>query len=106
MNLLLTNDDGILSPGIAALVGELASDHHLYVCAPDRQRSAAGASMTIRADLYADPVSFPGHPDVTAYAVSGTPVDCVRLGFGHLFPRPDAVLSGINLGPNRGTDVL
>ena len=62
--------------------------------------------MTIRADLYAEPVTFPDHPEVAAYAVSGTPVDCVRLGFGHLFSGIDAVLSGINLGPNRGTDVL
>ena len=106
MNLLLTNDDGILSPGMGALLRELAADHRLFVSAPDRQRSAAGASMTIRNVLRAEPVSFPGFPNVTAYALSGTPVDCVRLGFGHLFPRPDAVISGINLGPNRGTDVL
>ena len=82
MNLLLTNDDGIRSPGLAALIKELSKDHRLYVSAPDRQRSAAGAAMTIRADLYAEPVSFPGYPSVSAYAVSGTPVDCVRLGFG------------------------
>ena len=106
MNLLLTNDDGILSPGLLALVRELSVDHQVYVSAPDRQRSAAGASMTIRNVLRAEPVSFPDFPNVTAYAVSGTPVDCVRLGFGQLFPRPDAVISGINLGPNRGTDVL
>lgn len=106
MDILLTNDDGIRSPGMAALVQELAGDHRMYVSAPDRQRSAAGASMTIRNNLYAEPVTFEDHPSVAAYAVSGTPVDCVRLGFGHLFPRPDAVISGINLGPNRGTDVL
>ena len=106
MNLLLTNDDGIRSPGIEALIRELAPDHELCVSAPDRQRSAAGASMTIRACLRAEPVLFPDYPSVRAFAVSGTPVDCVRLGFGHLFPRPDAVLSGINLGPNRGSDVL
>ena len=106
MNLLLTNDDGIRSPGLLALLQELDADHRLYVSAPDRQRSAAGASMTIRAELNAEPYVFPNHPAVKAYAVSGTPVDCVRLGFGHLFSRPDAVISGINLGPNRGTDVL
>lgn len=106
MNLLLTNDDGIHSPGMLALLKELSPDHSLYVSAPDRQRSAAAGSMTIRGNLTAEPVTFPGYPGVSAYAVSGTPVDCVRLGFGHLFPRPDAVLSGINLGPNRGTDVL
>ena len=106
MNLLLTNDDGIRSPGLSALIRELWPDHHLFVSAPDRERSAAGASMTIRADLRAAPVTFSEWPDVIAYAVSGTPVDCARLGFGHLFPQPEAVISGINLGPNRGTDVL
>lgn len=106
MNVLLTNDDGIKSPGIAALIRELACDYQLFVSAPDRQRSAAGASMTIRGDLYAKPVAFPDYPDVKAYAVSGTPVDCVRLGFGHLFSGIDAVISGINLGPNCGSDVL
>lgn len=106
MDLLLTNDDGIRSPGLLALVRELAADYRLYVSAPDRQRSAAGGSMTIRSSLRAEPFSFADYPAVQAYAVSGTPVDCARLGFGHLFPRPDAVLSGINLGPNRGTDIL
>ena len=106
MDLLLTNDDGIHSPGLLALLRELLPDHRLFVSAPDRQRSAAGASMTSRADLYAEPTFFPDYPGVAAYAVSGTPVDCVRLGFGRLFPRPDAVISGINLGPNLGTDVL
>lgn len=106
MKILLTNDDGIRSPGLLALVRELASDHQLCVSAPDRQRSAAGASMTIRANLYAEPVTFPEFPEAMAFAVSGTPVDCARLGFGCLFPQPDAVISGVNLGPNRGTDVL
>ena len=106
MKVLLTNDDGIRSPGLLALVEGLQKEHELFVSAPDRQRSAAGCSMTIRADLTAEPFTFSNHPQVRAYAVSGTPVDCVRLGFGALFPQPDAVISGINLGPNRGTDVL
>ncbi len=106
MNLLLTNDDGIQSPGLLALLRELVHDHRVYVSAPDRQRSAAGASMTIRAELKAEKVPFQDYPMVTAYAVSGTPVDCARFGFGHLFPKIDAVLSGINLGPNCGSDVL
>lgn len=106
MNLLLTNDDGIRSPGLAALLRELHGDHRLFVSAPDRQRSAAGAAMTIHADLTATPVTFEEWPDVPAYAVSGTPVDCSRIGFGHLFTGIDAVLSGINLGPNCGSDVM
>ena len=106
MNILLTNDDGIMSPGITALVHELSKDNAIYVSAPDRQRSAAGASMSIRTALVAEPYRMPDHADIRCYAVSGTPVDCVRLGFGHLFPFIDAVISGINLGPNRGTDII
>ena len=106
MNLLLTNDDGYQSEGLLALLQELQGDHRLFVSAPDRQRSAAGASMTIRAELRATPVTYAAFPDVPAYAVSGTPVDCARLGVGHLFPGIDAVVSGINLGPNCGSDVI
>ena len=106
MNILLTNDDGIMSPGIAALVHEFSNDNQICVSAPDRQRSAAGASMSIRSALTAKPYLFPDHAEVKGYSVSGTPVDCVRLGFGHLFASPDAVISGINLGPNRGTDII
>jgi 5'-nucleotidase len=56
--------------------------------------------------LRAKRTSIAGLPDVPAYAVSGTPVDCVRLALGNLVPNPDLVVSGINLGPNLGTDVL
>ena len=106
MRVLLTNDDGIRAPGLLALVRALSPVHQVYVAAPDRQRSAAAASMTIRGRLTAQPYAFAGCPAAGAYAVSGTPVDCVRLGFSGLFPAPDTVISGVNQGPNRGTDVL
>jgi 5'-nucleotidase len=51
-------------------------------------------------------VRLDGLAGVTAYAVSGTPVDCIRLALGNLFPKPDMIVSGINHGPNLGTDVL
>ena len=107
MKLLVSNDDGYLAAGIGALVKALAgAGHEVYVAAPHRQRSAASRSMTLHEPLRAERVTLPAAPDVPAYAVSGTPVDCVRLALGNLFPAPDAVLSGVNHGANLGTDTL
>ncbi|MEG1524091.1 MAG: 5'/3'-nucleotidase SurE [Clostridia bacterium] len=106
MKLLLSNDDGVGSEGIRALALELCHDHDLYISAPDCERSAVSRSMTLFSPLRACPTKIKGLPDVLAYAVSGTPVDCVRLALGNLFPAPDMVISGINVGPNLGTDVL
>lgn len=107
MKLLVSNDDGYLAAGIGALVKALAgAGHEVYVAAPHRQRSAASRLMTLHEPLRAERVTLPAAPDVPAYAVSGTPVDCVRLALGNLFPAPDAVLSGVNHGANLGTDTL
>ena len=107
MRLLVSNDDGFRAAGIGALVKALAAaGHEVYVAAPHRQRSAASRSMTLFDPLRAERVSLPDAPEVPAYAVNGTPVDCVRLALGNLFPAPDAVLSGVNDGGNLGTDTL
>ena len=96
MKLLLSNDDGVFAGGIRALATELNRHHDLFVSAPDRERSAVSRAKT----------HIEGLPEVPAFAVSGTPVDCVRLALGNLFTAPDIVVSGINLGANLGTDVL
>ncbi len=106
MKLLLSNDDGVFSGGIRALATELNRQHEVLVSAPDRERSAVSRAMTLSEPLRAHKTKIEGLPDVMAYAVSGTPVDCVRLALGNLFPAPDMVVSGINHGPNLGTDVL
>ncbi len=106
MKLLLSNDDGVFAKGIRALSEELCKTHDIYVSAPDRERSAVSRAMTLMEPLRADVAHIEGLPDIPAYAVSGTPVDCVRLALGNLFPEPDIVVSGINHGPNLGTDVL
>lgn len=107
MNILLTNDDGISAPGIAALVKALHQEHTIMVSAPDRQRSATSRSITCMDPLYAQRYDYPFAPEVEAYAVSGTPADCARLGESNLFAgKVDIVLSGINDGGNLGTDVL
>ena len=98
--ILVTNDDGIHSPGLKALAEALAEVGEVVVIAPDRERSAAGHSLTLHKPLRATEVA-PGW-----YAVNGTPTDCVTLGvMGMLKERPHLVASGVNLGPNMGDDI-
>ena len=100
MHILLVNDDGIHAPGIRTLAQTLASrGHRVSVCAPDRERSAASHSITLREPVTAQRVDLPGAE--TAYAASGTPADCARLGL-YLIPDAEMVISGINNGPNLG----
>jgi 5''/3''-nucleotidase SurE len=105
MKILLVNDDGIEARGIRELMRGLCEKHTVWVIAPDRQRSAVSKSMTLSAPLRAVPREIPGTE--LAYAVDGMPVDCARLGLGNLVPEmPDLVISGINHGPNLGSDTL
>jgi 5'-nucleotidase len=106
--ILVTNDDGIFAAGLRALVTALlAENHHVMVVAPDRERSATSHALTLH-----EPLRALKHKDLldagctAAFAVSGTPVDCVKLAFHNLLPtRPDVVISGINHGPNLGNDI-
>lgn len=105
MKILISNDDGIFAPGIAALVQAFSdAGHEVFVCAPDSQRSAASHSLTIGRPLTVKEVSFPGA--AKAYAIGGTPADCVKLGLTVLCPEAQAVVSGVNKGYNVGTDIL
>ncbi len=106
MRLLLVNDDGVFASGIYALAEQLRARHTVAIVAPDTERSAVGRAMTLDTPLRARQVELLDLEDVAAYAVSGTPVDCARLGLSRLFPDPDMVISGINMGLNLGTDVL
>jgi 5'/3'-nucleotidase len=111
MRVLVTNDDGVESPGLHALVRALVADGlEIVVAAPDRDMSGSGAAIgQLHVDQHIDasPVDLPGLADVTSYAVDGPPGLCVlaaRLGgFG---PAPDLVVSGINPGCNTGRSVL
>lgn len=100
MLILVTNDDGVHAPGLAALAETLQELGHIVVVAPDRDRSAIGHALTLHAPLRAD-LLRPG-----VYAVDGTPTDCVNLGIhGLLTSRPDLVVAGINRGANVGDDI-
>jgi 5'-nucleotidase len=105
MRILLTNDDGINSPGLHALVYALEEEAELYVVAPEHERSATGHAITLHKPLRAVPSILP-ESKVSAWATNGTPADCVALGVLELLPaRPDVVISGINVGPNLGRDL-
>lgn len=105
MKILISNDDGIFAPGIEALVQAFSgAGYEVIVCAPDSQRSAASHSLSIGRPLTVKEVDFPGA--AKAYAVGGTPADCVKLGLTVLCPEAQAVVSGVNKGYNVGTDIL
>lgn len=105
MRILITNDDGINSPGLHALVRALEGEGETYVVAPEHERSATGHAITLHKPLRAVPSILPDS-QVSAWATNGTPADCVALGVLELVPgRPDIVISGINVGPNLGRDL-
>ncbi len=108
MKLLISNDDGVFAAGIRALANTLsAAGHEITVVCPDRERSATGHGLTLHDPIRAEQVDSIFVESVTAWACSGTPADCVKLALGALLKTPpDLVLSGINHGPNLGTDVL
>ncbi len=98
--ILVTNDDGIYSPGIQILAKRLREIDAVVIVAPDRERSAAGHSMTLHRPLLIEEVRE------GLYSVNGTPTDCVNIAVkGLLKETPRLVVSGINKGPNLGDDV-
>jgi 5'-nucleotidase len=101
MRLLIANDDGIYSPGIAALAEVAAKFGDVRIVAPDIERSSAGHAITSSL-----PLSYKRTPikEFEAYRVNGTPADCVALG-AHNWDKVDVVLSGINLGSNLGNSM-
>src|SRR5436309_959183 len=105
MRVLITNDDGIASPGLQALVGAFDPVGETFVVAPERERSATGHAITLHKPLRAHSVAIPGSA-ARAWATNGTPADCVALGILELLPaKPEVVLSGINVGPNVARDL-
>ena len=105
MQILLSNDDGILAPGILAMYNALAEGHTVDVVAPASVQSAAAHAITIRHPLICHRVHVGGRFHGTS--VEGSPADCVKLAVHSLLPqRPDLVVSGINAGANVGIHVL
>jgi 5'/3'-nucleotidase len=101
MHILVSNDDGIYSPGIVALAEVASGFGEVRIVAPDVEQSSTGHAITANR-----PLSYRRTPvkDFEAYRVNGTPADCVALGV-HLWEGADLVLSGINLGSNLGSAI-
>jgi 5'-nucleotidase len=101
MRILVTNDDGIQSPGITVLAKALAAIGEVWIVAPDRERTAVAHAVTLHKPLRLHQLG------PRRYAVNGTPVDCVNLALLKVMPKPPAmVVSGINKGVNLGDDVM
>src|SRR2546425_8811991 len=97
---VLTNDDGVHAPGLAALERALAELGEVYVVAPEREQSACGHALTLHRPLR------PHRLAERRFAVNGTPSDCVNLAVLGFLPAPPVlIVSGINHGANLGDDV-
>ena len=106
MKILVTNDDGIDSPGIRALAEAMSRVGEVLIVAPDQEQSGVGTADLFITALLLLNERLPSRERV-AYAVSGTPSDCVLLGLGPLAEGEiDLVVSGINTGANVGIGVL
>ncbi len=103
--ILITNDDGIASPGLRRLVLVAREFGEVWVIAPDGERSGVSHHFTYKTPLRVRECDY-GIPGVRAYSCSGMPADCVNLGILKILPeKPDYVFAGINIGPNIGPDI-
>ncbi|UCB44764.1 MAG: 5'/3'-nucleotidase SurE [Spirochaetota bacterium] len=100
--ILISNDDGIKSKGIWELKRFFEKDYKVFIVAPDRERSAAGHSISLH-----NPIQLQEIEIESVYAIDGTPVDAIHMAFLGLIPKPvDLVITGINNGLNLGSDVF
>lgn len=98
--ILVTNDDGISSPGIKALAKTLKTIGEVYIVAPETEQSAVAHALTLHRPLKFEKTA------TRTYFINGTPTDCVIIGVNKILPRkPDIIVSGINNGANLGDDI-
>ena len=104
--ILITNDDGVSAPGIAALVEAVKDLGKLVVIAPDKAQSGMGHAITIGSPLRMSRVHNFGE-DIESYSCNGTPVDCVKLAVDKILHRkPDICISGVNHGANHSINII
>lgn len=105
MNILLTNDDGVDAPGLRAAFEAVRELGRVHVVAPKSERSACSHTITLRGPINVQRLKHAAYGE--AFAVDGTPADCVRLAVAELIGEPiDLTVSGINLGANAGVDTF
>lgn len=105
MKIMVTNEDGIFSPGVEAMIETLQHFGEVYVVCPDQEFGTVNHSITARQPVRVKEMfHFPGVAG--AWSLNGSPADCVKLGMEVLLPeKPDFLFSGINAGPNLGRDI-
>ena len=108
LRILISNDDGVFATGIRTLAAAAAErGHSVTVVCPDQERSATGHGLTLQSPIRAERADELFSEGITAWGCDGTPADCVKLALNELLPaKPDLILSGINHGPNLGTDIF
>ena len=108
LRILISNDDGIFAEGIRSLAATALERGHLVtVVCPDQERSATGHGLTLQSPIRAERADELFAKGISAWGCNGTPADCVKLALHELLDeKPDLILSGINHGPNLGTDVF
>ena len=108
MQILISNDDGVYAKGIRTLALAASNrGHEVTVVCPDQERSATGHGLTLHTPIRAIKVKDLFPKNVNVWACSGTPADCIKLALFELLDnKPDLVISGINHGPNLGTDIF
>jgi 5'-nucleotidase len=105
MRILLTNDDGINADGLYALYQRLSKKFNVTVCAPEAEQSAIGHAITLSRPLRVKKIIK--NKKFFGYAVNGTPADCVKIAVRCVLnKKPDMIISGINHGPNLGSDIM
>lgn len=106
MRILICNDDGIFAKGLSKLAETIKKMGQITVVAPDIERSAIGHAITVRDPLRLYETTL-WESEIKGFSLTGTPADCVKFGVSMIMEEPpDLVISGINQGPNLGTDVL
>ena len=105
MRVLLTNDDGINADGLYALYLRLSKKFDVTVCAPEAEQSAVGHAITLSRPLRVKEIIK--NKKFFGYAINGTPADCVKIAVRCILKqKPDMIISGINHGPNLGSDIM
>ncbi len=108
LSILISNDDGVFADGIRTLAATASNrGHKVTVVCPDQERSATGHGLTLQSPIRAERADELFAKGVKAWGCSGTPADCIKLAlFEILHEKPDLILSGVNHGPNLGTDIF
>ncbi len=105
MRILITNDDGVTAEGLICLADALSVDNEVFVVAPESERSGMGHAITLHVPLWIKEVDM--GKKYRIFATTGTPADSVKLGYDVIMDkRVDLILSGVNRGPNLGTDLI